>query len=134
MNGVKGAASAKAGDTITVDIIGKGDYEGRTTVSYRYISADKNIGKAKAIKIAAQEFNGHEVTLGEKDLTNVLYTGSKSAPKYLVPGVDFVVESYQKNDKTGSAKVTLRGVGEYGGTKTVTFKIKAKKGDCLGAL
>ena len=50
------------------------------------------------------------MTLGEKALTNVLYTGSKSAPKYLVPGVDFVVESYQKNTKTGTAKVTLKGM------------------------
>ena len=132
VNGVRGAASAKTGDTITVDIVGSGNYEGRTTVSYRYISADKNIGKAKAFKIAPQEFNGHEVTLSMEVMTGVIYTGSKSAPKYLVPGVDFVVESYQKNTKAGTAKVTFRGIGEYGGTKTMSFKITAKNGNWKG--
>ena len=129
---IDGNSYSVSGDVITVDIVGSGNYEGCTTVSYRYISADKNIGKAKAKKIAAQEFNGYEVTLSMEVMTGVIYTGSKSAPKYLVPGVDFVVESYQKNTRTGTAKVTLRGIGEYGGTKTLSFKITAKKGEWKG--
>ncbi|MBD5522337.1 MAG: hypothetical protein HDR03_14125 [Lachnospiraceae bacterium] len=35
--------------------------------------------------------------------------------------------SYVNNDKKGSAKVTLIGTGSYAGSKTVTFKITARK-------
>ena len=40
-------------------------------------------------------------------------------------GKDFeIVEgSYRNNLKKGTASVTLRGLGEYGGTKTIKFKI-----------
>ncbi|MCR4764359.1 MAG: hypothetical protein K5696_12605 [Lachnospiraceae bacterium] len=54
---------------------------------------------------------------------------SKSNPTYLTPGKDFVVESYTKNIKTGTAKVTLKGIGDWGGTKTVNFKITPKKAE-----
>ena len=36
---------------------------------------------------------------------------------------DFVAVSYVKNVNKGTAKVTFKGVGSYGGEKTVTFKI-----------
>ena len=35
---------------------------------------------------------------------------------------------------TGTAKVTIQGTGSYGGTKTLSFKIIAKKGDYKGSL
>ena len=38
-----------------------------------------------------------------------------------------VEDSYQKNDKKGKAKVTIRGIGEFGGEKTITFKIKERE-------
>ena len=34
-----------------------------------------------------------------------------------------MIVSYSNNINKGTAKVTFRGIGEYGGTKTVTFKI-----------
>lgn len=44
-----------------------------------------------------------------------------------MPGSSIVLEgSYINNIRKGTAKVTLRGIGEYGGLKTVTFKIGAK--------
>lgn len=55
------------------------------------------------------------------------YEGSKKTPVYLEPGRDFIVESYEKNTKTGTAKVTLKGIGNWGGTKTLSFRIKPKK-------
>lgn len=38
----------------------------------------------------------------------------------------FVIVSYSNNINKGTAKVTIRGMGNYGGFKTQTFKIKAK--------
>ena len=84
--------------------------------------------------IASKTYTGREVRLTNADLTGILYTGSKSSPAYLTPGVDFKVVSYTNNTKTGTAKVTIQGIGSYGGTKTLSFKIIAKKGDYKGSL
>lgn len=125
---VRTGKEAQPGDTITVTLLGKGrNYEGSIAVSYRYIKASQQLGKVKAMKLASKSFTGREVTLGRKDLSNILYTGSNKNPVYLEPGKDFIVESYENNIKTGTAKVTLRGVGDWGGTKTLSFKITPKK-------
>lgn len=44
-------------------------------------------------------------------------------------GEDFeiVEDSYQNNVKRGTATVTIKGKGNYGGEKTVKFKITSKK-------
>ena len=113
---------------ITMDIVGKGkDYEGRITVSYRYIESSKLLGKVKANKLKNKVYYGREIRLTNADFANILYTGSKKDPTYLVPGEDFVVVCYSGNTKTGKAKVTVKGIGTYGGTKTLTFQITAKK-------
>ncbi len=39
--------------------------------------------------------------------------------------------SYRNNTKKGSATVTFKGLNDYGGTKTVKFKITAKPLDVL---
>ena len=41
-------------------------------------------------------------------------------------GEDYEIVGYSKNTEKGTAKVTFRGLGNYGGFKTQTFKIKAK--------
>ena len=43
----------------------------------------------------------------------------------LQKGSDYSV-SYASNKNAGTAKMVIRGLGKYAGTKTVTFKIKAK--------
>ena len=45
--------------------------------------------------------------------------------KYLETS-DYEIVSYTNNVLTGSASVTIKGVGEYGGVKTVKFKIVPK--------
>ena len=39
---------------------------------------------------------------------------------------DFEIVGYKNNTKKGNAEVTIRGIGNYGGTKTVKFKIAKK--------
>ena len=48
--------------------------------------------------------------------------------KTLKAGTDYeIVEgSYKNNLKKGTASVTIRGTGNYGGTKVVKFTIKSK--------
>ena len=66
-------------------------------------------------------------------IDNQIYTGLKIEPnvviKYndnvLIKNVDYKL-SYAKNTSVGSATVKITGIGEYTGTKTVTFKIVPK--------
>lgn len=46
----------------------------------------------------------------------------KEAPDY-----EILEDSYVNNVRKGTASVKVRGLGDYGGTKTVKFKIQAKK-------
>ena len=61
---------------------------------------------------------------GTDDARNAYITVNKQK-EYLVLGKDFEVVpgSYVKNINKGTAKVTFRGINEYGGSKTVSFKI-----------
>ena len=44
----------------------------------------------------------------------------------LISGVDFTIENYNNNTKKGNDTGTIKGIGEYGGRKTVKFKILPK--------
>lgn len=136
---IVGANGTPVGDdntgTVTVSITGSGNYTGDTTATFRYLDSSANIGKAGTKnKIPDQSYTGNAVKLSYADLTNVLYTGSKSAPTYLIPGTDFEIASYSNNTKRGTAKVVLKGKGSYAGTKTLTFKIVRRKVDYTGKL
>ena len=39
---------------------------------------------------------------------------------------EYEIISYTNNINKGTAKLTIQGQGNYGGTKTVSFKIKGK--------
>lgn len=121
-------------DTMGVTIVGQGNYDGECRVFYHYIDSDKQLSKLKkGTNIPNQIYTGKPITLSDEVLNKLLYTGTKSAPDYLVNGRDFEV-TYSKNVKKGTAKVILQGKGHFGGTRTFTFKIKAKKGSFLGTL
>ena len=116
---------------VTVTIKGNGNYGGTYKASYRYIDADKNIGKVKAkAKIPNQTYTGKEIIISDEVLNKILFAGDTP----LIKDQDFEVVSYEKNIKKGTAKILLKGKGSYGGTRTLTFKITAKKGSYMGAL
>lgn len=66
------------------------------------------------------EFTEEMLEAGKLELTD------KATGKKLVYGTDFVVVGYKNNTKKGTATVTVRGIGEYGGTKNVKFSIGSK--------
>lgn len=80
---------------------------------------------------------GNAILISNCDVINYngsyTYTRKKIVPDIIVlhgnqalkKGRDYSV-SYSGNKNAGTAKMVLRGMGDYSGTKTVTFKIKAK--------
>lgn len=109
---------APAGTTIVVTVTGKGNYLADTTLQGEYRIVKSNIAKA-TVKIPAQIYTGEEICLDKDDIT-------VKVGKVTLEASDYEIVSYQNNVNKGTAKVTIRGVGNYGGTKTISFTIKAK--------
>lgn len=126
--------------TFMLMINGKGNYAG--TILKRVYTSDKitlmnkaSVTLGKNVKTA--KYTGENITLTPATYdteTKKFYAPNgkevskndafvvKSGTKYLVCGKDYTV-SYANNKSVGTATMTIRGIGEYMGTKTVTFKI-----------
>ncbi|GEM_PF-5900898 len=106
---------------IKVTITGKGNYAGTVSAWYKVLPAGHDISKS-TFKIKDQVYTGDPIALKPEDIT--VTKGNKE----LVCGRDYYILSYKNNVKTGKASVILQGANpNFGGTKTVTFKI-VKKG------
>ena len=113
---------------ITITVKGIGNYEG-SFITGEYRIYETSISKLY-ITIDAQEYTGQEIKLSPtKDIH--VYTSSADKKKK-TNEVDYgekryyEIVGYSNNIKAGTAKVTLRGIGDYGGTKTYSFKISKK--------
>lgn len=103
------------GTVLRVTITGINGYKGTVSEEYRVVGA--SIKSAK-FQIPAQTYTGEAVNLTENDIKLTI----KNQPVTF----EIVEGSYINNIKKGTAKVTLHGTGEYGGYKTVSFKIGQK--------
>ncbi len=117
----------EVGTMIRVTAYGKGCYKGDGNASisavYRIVAAD--ISKAR-VKVQAKEYrNGRPVTLNEEDL-QLTISGSQEPLQY---GVDYIIDesTYLKNQNKGKATVVIRGIGNYGGEKKITYTIGTKR-------
>lgn len=108
---------------ITVKAAEGGNFSGEISTEYHFYT--KQISKVKVGTISAKTYTRQQirplpvVTVSEKK-------DGKTTTVNLVRGKDYVLE-YGKNVNAGTGTVTIRGIGEYGGTKTVKFKIQAAK-------
>lgn len=93
--------------------------ENKKTFEFRIIG--KLISEAKvAIKADKTQYFSQYGTRPDKEDLTVTY---KNEP---VADEDYSIISYSKNDKKGKATLVIQGEGQYGGTKKVTFTIKAR--------
>lgn len=76
-----------------------------------------DISKVTIGKIAAQNYTGNKITPALK----LTYNG-----KTLVKGTDYTV-TYSSNTNLGNAQATIKGIGNYQGTKTASFAITVIK-------
>ncbi|MCR5448496.1 MAG: leucine-rich repeat protein [Solobacterium sp.] len=104
---------------VLVTVTGKGNYTDTVTTTYRILDTGKDISKM-TFKIANKEYTGSPVTLSEDDILSIKIGKTE---QNLTLGTDYEIASYTNNIKKGTAKVTFSGKGDYGGEKTVSFKI-----------
>lgn len=116
-------AIVAANKTVFVKVSGIKNYDGSSIIgSYRV--SNTNISSVKVV-INDKQFTGNEVKLDESDIKVTIGKDKRS----LTLGDDYeIVEgSYVNNISKGTASVTIKGIGEYYGTKVVKFKIGAKQ-------
>lgn len=97
-----------------ITIRGIGNYTGTRVVEFKIIPAD--ISKATATKIADKIYTG-----SAQKPAPVLKFGGKS-----VSSANYTL-TYSANKNTGKATITVKGKGNFKGTKKVTFKILPKQ-------
>lgn len=116
------------GTTVTVTVTGTGNYEGTKSGTYRIYEKTKDIGKLKIV-IDPKIYTGEEIRLEKKNIHVYASTADQKAKKELADKdscFEILEDTYKNNCKVGTAKVTLHGIGTYGGTKTYSFKIQKK--------
>ena len=116
-----------AGTVVYVTAIGKGAYKGSSvTASYRIFS--RNISTL-TVKIDPMTYTGTETEPGSADIHVYLSAkDAKSGSGELGDSV-YTIIGYSNNIKAGNGRVTLRGLGDYGGLRTCTYKIVKKEYD-----
>ncbi|MDE7205983.1 MAG: hypothetical protein K2N90_02280, partial [Lachnospiraceae bacterium] len=105
---------------ITVNASENGAYTGSVSGVYRIAAYD--IGKAK-VTVEAQTYTGDAIKPDSETGVKAAYKGY---PDGLTEGVDYEITGYDNNVKKGTAKLYIRGISDFCGTKTVTFRIKTK--------
>ncbi|MBR5578628.1 MAG: hypothetical protein IKW28_06505, partial [Lachnospiraceae bacterium] len=111
------------GGKVQIKVAMSGNYTGEVVGVYSIIEKSKDISKAK-IQINSQQYTGKPVFIdSDADFKTKTLNGATLTMEGEGKNIEIVEGSYINNVKMGTAKVTIRGVGEYGGIKTVTFKI-----------
>ncbi len=116
-NALTSKSKPKVGDVINVTIKGKGNFTGSLTA--KYVIVKKTINSLKASTIT-KRYTGSNILLSEKDLASMKIKIGKTT---LVYNKDYVISGYSNNTNTGTAKVTITGIGDYSGSKEISFKI-----------
>ena len=94
------------------------NYTGEIIGEYRITQATISSAKVSVLK---QTYTGQEIRLDKSDITVKIKGKQVDESQF-----EIVEGSYKNNVKKGTASVTIRGVDNYGGTKTIKFTIKAK--------
>ena len=125
--------------TVYAKVVMKGNYAGEIPGSkpagFKLYDNSKKIADAKKYTIAVVTNEGADgkTTIACDKKGNPIYTGAKIEPKVtvtpkgtdtepLVLDTDYVV-SYVNNTNKGKATVTVTGIGNYGGSKSLKFTI-----------
>lgn len=131
--------SLQMNDTVYARVIMKGNYAGSGTepgqlvAPFRLYEDSRNIADARKYTIRIETGKtaaGEGIACDTKG--NPIYTSKEIKPKVIITlknsdvalteGVDYEVD-YSNNINKGKAAVTVTGIGQYGGTKSIKFAI-----------
>ncbi len=101
--------------TAFVTISGKGNYEGSVRLSYRITA--RSIESTAVQKIPKQVYTGKAI----KPTVKI-----KDGTKLLVEGTDYTI-AYRNNKAAGKATATVKGKGNYKGSRKLSFQIVPEK-------
>ncbi|MCM1112451.1 MAG: hypothetical protein NC399_04290 [Muribaculum sp.] len=131
------------GAEITVSVSGKGVYAGTqgspSVLSTVYRITEKSLSGLKTASIT-KTYSGEMITLEAADFCKengdskvTIKEGGIVRELYYGEEKDFVIVegSYKNNVKKGTASVTIKGCGKYGGTAVIKFKVMQKKRSLL---
>lgn len=102
--------------TATATITGIGNYSGSYRTTFNIYG---NMNMATVAEIPTQEYTGSPVT----PVPVISLGGNK-----LTEGTDYTLE-YKNNTERGTATIVITGMGQYTGTKTITFTIARELSD-----
>ena len=113
-----------ADTTVYVTAQGINGYAG-TSITGSYRIFDASIGSL-VIVIDSQEYTGEEIELTASDIH--VYANAKDRKQGLeMTEACYEIVGYRNHVKVGTASVTLRGTGGYGGVRNCSFKIVKKQ-------
>ncbi len=105
---------------IYVEVTGVKNYAGSTIgTTYRVIS--RSI-KDATVSVNPQIYTGKRVTITKEDIRSIKIGKAVVSPDEY----EIVDGTYKNNIKKGKASVVIRGIGQYGGKKTISFSIKSR--------
>ncbi|MBE5825128.1 MAG: Ig domain-containing protein [Butyrivibrio sp.] len=109
--------------TWPITIVGKGNYTGETTADEIIVNPANAVKISKAVVSGVEKsypYNGYEIIPENMVVT---YQANKSAAVLtLTEGSDYTV-TFSNNVGLGTATATITGMGQFFGTKKVTYKI-----------
>lgn len=118
----KGTEDVANDTVVTVTVRGMGNYVGEQEITYRI--ATKSVAKLKITAKPLEYREENPVFYRNQDINSgLLVITDKATKTELKYGKDYKLVGYTNNLRTGTATVTIQGCGEYGGTRTVKFKI-----------
>ncbi|MCM1087721.1 MAG: InlB B-repeat-containing protein [Muribaculaceae bacterium] len=100
--------------TASVTVIGNGNYTGTKKLSYKIVA--KPLTEAMIFQVAEQTYTGSAIKPA------VTVTDQEAGRETLVLNKDYTI-SYSKNKAVGTAQITVKGKGNYGGTVKIPFTI-----------
>ena len=100
--------------TATVSVKGAGDYIWIRDITFTINPKDIGDSDVIAGSIASQTYTGSEI---KPDFT-LTYNGTA-----LAAGTDYTISGYSNNINGGTATITVQGIGNYTGTRNLTFEI-----------
>jgi uncharacterized repeat protein (TIGR02543 family) len=110
-----------AGTDVREEITGINNYVGTASIIYQITSTVNDINLVKSDKIDNIFYTGKSVmpdSIG-------LWKGTTRSKTYLTEGTDFIITNYYNNVNIGTASMRIEGIGDYSGTKLLTYRIVA---------